>query len=152
MLLVRDDAVFTLSPTQGETFAGWKRPKELFDGSDTAAKETSSVDVDPESTFFSARVETCDLVQDVTTDCSVVAGLSAAINILIGKRSVSTRKGIKASIPITGNSYRYCLPSSIRLTTSGAAPDILPPEGTSCDSTSMGASGKSLWMTGFLHH
>ena len=33
-------------------------------------------------------MESCDLVQDVTTDCSVVAGLSAAINILIGKRSV----------------------------------------------------------------
>lgn len=29
-----------------------------------------------------------DLVQDVTTDCSVVASLSAALNILVGRRSV----------------------------------------------------------------
>lgn len=36
-----------------------------------------------------ALPETCDLVQDVTTDCSVVAGLSAALRILLGERSVS---------------------------------------------------------------
>lgn len=32
-----------------------------------------------------------DLVQDITTDCSVVASLSAAYNVLVGKHSVSER-------------------------------------------------------------
>lgn len=93
MLSVRDDAIFTLSPTQTGTFAGWQRPAELIHGLGPRADETANADVDLERAFFSIRMETCDLVQDVTTDCSVVAGLSAAINILIGKRSVGTKDG-----------------------------------------------------------
>ncbi|KAL6850914.1 cysteine protease [Amphichorda felina] len=85
--LFLDDAIFTLSPTQTGTFAGWQRPAELIHGLGPRADETANADVDLERAFFSIRMETCDLVQDVTTDCSVVAGLSAAINILIGKRS-----------------------------------------------------------------
>lgn len=32
----------------------------------------------------------CDFVQDVTTDCSVVASLSAAVNVLTGRHEVGT--------------------------------------------------------------
>lgn len=39
-------------------------------------------------TLFMNSNKVPDLVQDMTTDCSVVAGLSAAIKILTGKHSV----------------------------------------------------------------
>ncbi|KAF4975112.1 hypothetical protein FZEAL_8060 [Fusarium zealandicum] len=71
-----DDAAFALSPRQAATFGGWKRPRELY----------QDPDVDGEAFMYSAKG--CDLVQDMTTDCSVVASLCAAMHILTGRNSV----------------------------------------------------------------
>ncbi|KAK0385707.1 hypothetical protein NLU13_6884 [Sarocladium strictum] len=73
----RDDASFSLSLAQEAILDDWKRPEEIF--ADKKPADTSR---------FMDSTQGCDLVQDVTTDCSVVASLSAALNILTGKRSV----------------------------------------------------------------
>lgn len=59
----REPADLKLSDAQREIFAGWRRPHESFE-SVTDEELTSSVDQ-------------IDLVQDITTDCSVVASLCA---------------------------------------------------------------------------
>lgn len=77
----RDDAVFTLSATQAANFAAWARPAQLFgldDDRDTATDEDAMMQLKGR----------CDFVQDVATDCSVVASLSAAAKILVGKHAV----------------------------------------------------------------
>ncbi|EPE07366.1 palb protein [Ophiostoma piceae UAMH 11346] len=63
--LYEDDTVFSMSPEQSDVFTEWKRPRELF-----AAESTN------DSSFMVAGEEP-DLVQDITTDCSVVASLCA---------------------------------------------------------------------------
>ncbi|KAI9167312.1 Calpain-like protease palB/cpr-8 [Paramyrothecium foliicola] len=73
-----DKAIYALSSAQAANFAGWTRPGELFFGHG---------DVADEETFMASAAE-CDFVQDVTTDCSVVASLSAAVNILTGRHEV----------------------------------------------------------------
>jgi calpain-7 len=52
-----------LSDAQREIFAGWRRPHESFD---TLSDEDITTSTDE-----------IDLVQDITTDCSVVASLCA---------------------------------------------------------------------------
>ncbi|KAJ4264723.1 cysteine protease [Fusarium torreyae] len=74
--LFTDNAIFTLSPRQAATFGGWKRPRDLYD------------DTDIDNEAFMNSSTGCDLVQDVTTDCSVVASLCAAMRILTGRNSV----------------------------------------------------------------
>ncbi|KAK2014659.1 PALB protein [Colletotrichum eremochloae] len=68
-----DPAEYTMSPRQESILEGWKRPVEH------AGEETIGID-------FMASENDCDLVQDVTTDCSVVASLCAAMKILQGDR------------------------------------------------------------------
>ncbi|KAF5019764.1 hypothetical protein F66182_8201 [Fusarium sp. NRRL 66182] len=70
-----DDATFTLSPRQAATFGGWKRPRDLYNNFIT----DDEIFMDSRSGY--------DLVQDVTTDCSVVASLCAAMRILTGPNS-----------------------------------------------------------------
>lgn len=83
-----DDAPFALSPSQAENFASWSRPQELF------ADETEE---DDESVMIAKG--NCNFVQDVTTDCSVVASLCAALEVLVGKHAVScTRLHIALTI------------------------------------------------------
>lgn len=72
-----DDAVLTLSPKQSATFGGWKTLRELYPGSGQCDGES-----------FMEFVNGCDLVQDLTTDCSVVASLCAAMRILTGRNLV----------------------------------------------------------------
>ncbi|KAJ4159268.1 uncharacterized protein LMH87_008175 [Akanthomyces muscarius] len=75
--LFTDETRFSLSPIQTENFASWQRPQDLshlLDDGDLYALMRPS--------------QSCNLVQDVTTDCSVVASLSAAIDMLTGKHSV----------------------------------------------------------------
>lgn len=72
-----DDASLTLSPRQAATFDGWRRPRELFEQGP-----------DFDNDLLMNHQGGCDLVQDMTTDCSVVASLCAAMRILTGKRSV----------------------------------------------------------------
>ena len=57
-----DDAHFRLSRTQLAVFHGWKRPEEILGSSTPTMNVTQKV----------------DLVQDVTSDCSVVASLCAS--------------------------------------------------------------------------
>ncbi|KAH6985097.1 hypothetical protein BKA56DRAFT_671533 [Ilyonectria sp. MPI-CAGE-AT-0026] len=72
-----DDAALTLSRRQAATFDGWKRPIELHSSEGEADMEA-----------FMNSGDGCDLVQDLTTDCSVVASLCAAMRILTGRNSV----------------------------------------------------------------
>ena len=63
----RDDAEFGLSETQLEVFDRWRRPDEIVEASDSSEKLSPAMSTD-------GRV---DLVQDITSDCSVVASLCA---------------------------------------------------------------------------
>ncbi|KAI0127736.1 PALB protein, partial [Xylariales sp. AK1849] len=70
--LFSDPSNFPLSKRQEEVFAGWKRPLQLIG---------AGKDVDDEG-FKRSLMEAeddYDLVQDITTDCSVVASLCASI-------------------------------------------------------------------------
>lgn len=64
----RDSSTFSFSSKQNEIFDGWKRPAELFNDSGPELYENIMV----------AKTD-CDLVQDITTDCSVVASLCAVM-------------------------------------------------------------------------
>ncbi|EXF85444.1 PALB protein [Colletotrichum fioriniae PJ7] len=68
-----DPAEYTMSARQESILEAWQRPV------DQAREDT--VDED-----FMASESDCDLVQDVTTDCSVVASLCAAMKILQGSK------------------------------------------------------------------
>ncbi|TPX12124.1 uncharacterized protein E0L32_007239 [Thyridium curvatum] len=68
--LFEDASLLSFSGKQLETFAGWKRPSELFPGPSRPANENASL---------VAADGDCDLVQDITTDCSVVASLCAVM-------------------------------------------------------------------------
>lgn len=63
---------------------------ELFDQKSSLSDKDHVPSMDDlDARYFTTPNGPCDLVQDVTTDCSVVAGLSAAINVLTGKHQAS---------------------------------------------------------------
>ncbi|KAI0804108.1 PALB protein [Xylaria sp. FL0064] len=66
-----DPCSFTLSPRQKAILAGWKRPIEIL-------KQTPKLYMDSGNRAAEAT-DDYDLVQDITTDCSVVASLCASI-------------------------------------------------------------------------
>ncbi|KAI1742137.1 PALB protein [Xylaria scruposa] len=66
-----DPSSFTLSPRQEAIFSGWKRPTELI-------KDASRDDAGSDNRVVEAA-DDYDLVQDITTDCSVVASLCASM-------------------------------------------------------------------------
>lgn len=66
--LLRDNAKFPLSAVQLDVFDAWRRPNELLSTSGPAQARFSTM-------LAHHRI---DLVQDITTDCSVVASLCAA--------------------------------------------------------------------------
>lgn len=68
----RDTADLRLSSSQLEVFDGWKRPEELF-----STPNLRFEDGDTELGPTMVSHATVDLVQDITTDCSVVASLCA---------------------------------------------------------------------------
>lgn len=70
--LFSDDHVLSLSELQLEFFAGWKRPQEALPSLVVADDKHDTVI----PTMMSAA-EKIDLVQDLTSDCSVVASLCA---------------------------------------------------------------------------
>ncbi|TAQ84382.1 hypothetical protein B7494_g7289 [Chlorociboria aeruginascens] len=70
-LFYKDPLDLNLSSAQRENFAGWKRPHEAF----ILPLEKGGLGDDMVSM---APVNNIDLVQDITTDCSVVASLCAA--------------------------------------------------------------------------
>ena len=61
-----------LSDAQREIFAGWRRPHETFG----RPPETQLQEISRDE-FSMTTVNEIDLVQDITTDCSVVASLCA---------------------------------------------------------------------------
>jgi len=67
-----DSQPLQLSPLQLNTFAGWKRPWEAFSGIEFSQ---DGVKLPTEPTM--QPVGNVDLVQDMTSDCSVVASLCA---------------------------------------------------------------------------
>ena len=66
--IISDTYEFSLSAEQREIFDGWKRPSDLSANWPKSNGKTPS-----EPTML--PIEQMDLVQDVTTDCSVVASL-----------------------------------------------------------------------------
>ncbi|KAI0841718.1 cysteine proteinase [Hypoxylon sp. FL0890] len=62
-----DTAEFSLSERQKAVFSGWKRPLEIFGSDDQSNNSLMEAQNDP------------DLVQDITTDCSLVASLCASM-------------------------------------------------------------------------
>lgn len=144
--LHRDEVAFTLSPVQLDTFGGWKRPAELFDHRSSLLDEghvPSSCDWD--ARFFTTPNGPCDLVQDVTTDCSVVAGLSAAINVLTGKHAVrcGTYTEVLTLRSVCTYVKRFFLPSFTRSTIETGGRDTRLRASTSSGSISTAASERS---------
>ncbi|KAH7313252.1 PALB protein [Stachybotrys elegans] len=82
-----DNAAFSMSPAQTAILDSWVRPKDLFRATPKLNHGNDSSELDDEAIFMAATPN-ADLTQDVTTDCSVVAGLSAAIRVLIGNQAV----------------------------------------------------------------
>jgi calpain-7 len=70
--LFSDDPVLSLSELQLESFAGWKRPNEAL--ASLALADGENETTTPTMEKGSAKI---DLVQDLTSDCSVVASLCA---------------------------------------------------------------------------
>lgn len=70
--LHRDISELRLSGAQREVFDGWQRPQEIF--SQPSAR-VADKDLKAGPTMISQGK--VDLVQDITTDCSVVASLCA---------------------------------------------------------------------------
>lgn len=68
----RDATDLELSQAQREVFAGWRRPQGTFGG----PPDSLEPNIDPDGSSMMA-VNDIDLVQDITTDCSVVASLCA---------------------------------------------------------------------------
>lgn len=66
--LLRDNAKLPLSAVQLSVFDAWRRPREILSTLCPAQARRSSM-------LAHGRI---DLVQDITTDCSVVASLCAA--------------------------------------------------------------------------
>jgi hypothetical protein len=89
-----DTSELSFSKKQNEIFEGWKRPTEIFNDSGPELFEN----------IMMARTD-CDLVQDITTDCSVVASLCAVMRHLKPdkKNSVSSRSLIRQSTLAVGS-------------------------------------------------
>jgi calpain-7 len=67
-----DSPRLQLSPLQLESFAGWRRPREALSGIEIVHNGKKLP-----NTPTMARLEKIDLVQDMASDCSVVASLCA---------------------------------------------------------------------------
>lgn len=71
----RDSAEYVMSELQQSILDGWKRPAVLLTASERSRESWEAA--------LMAPAGVCDLVQDITTDCSVVASLCAAMKILL---------------------------------------------------------------------
>ncbi|KAI0165806.1 PALB protein [Xylariaceae sp. FL1272] len=69
--LFSDPSLFTLSSKQQAVFAGWKRPNEIIRAKSEPLQALGGNDLEAGDDY--------DLVQDITTDCSVVASLCASM-------------------------------------------------------------------------
>jgi len=71
----RDPTEFRFNPEQLEVFDGWRRPDEVLTVEGLKTEGHSQMDIKP-TMVWPKRM---DLVQDMTSDCSVVASLCAGI-------------------------------------------------------------------------
>lgn len=71
----RDSTVYAMSNLQQSMLDGWKRPALLLTARERSKESWEAALMAPDGV--------CDLVQDITTDCSVVASLCAAMKILL---------------------------------------------------------------------
>ena len=69
--IYQDETYFHLSHDQSEAMAGWRRCHEIDDPESIVSDESNKACL--------ADMTTLDLVQDITTDCSVVASLCAIV-------------------------------------------------------------------------
>lgn len=94
-----DPSEFSFSKKQNEIFAGWKRPAEIFNDSGPELFENIMV----------AKTNS-DLVQDITTDCSVVASLCAVM------RHLNPNKKDSVSLPRTPlpETLTQCSPDNVQ--------------------------------------
>ncbi|CAK7223565.1 cysteine protease [Sporothrix bragantina] len=74
---VRDATLFSMSSQQSDILTGWKRPSELFTDAGLDQGTSSSASDGGVTDRFMLATDEPDLVQDITTDCSVVASLCA---------------------------------------------------------------------------
>ncbi|EFX00051.1 calpain-like protease [Grosmannia clavigera kw1407] len=74
--LYEDNVEFSMSKQQYKVFAGWRRPAELFPEHSQADEQLAQ---DAQSNMFMLANQEPDLVQDITTDCSVVASICAIV-------------------------------------------------------------------------
>ncbi|CAK7234295.1 cysteine protease [Sporothrix eucalyptigena] len=75
--LYEDTTPFSMSSQQSDIFTGWKRPSELFTEGTTDQDASSNTRGGAITDKFMLVKGEPDLVQDITTDCSVVASLCA---------------------------------------------------------------------------
>ena len=130
-----DSKPLPLSQAQLEAFGGWKRPKDAL-ALIEIVKDGHSLPNDP-TMAFPAKV---DLVQDLTSDCSVVASLCAGT-------SRVERGHAKASFPVserlTYQFHRSPAPSCTLTTTRLRPSFCLPTANISSGSTSTAAGDES---------
>lgn len=116
-----DSQLLKLSSLQLNTFAGWKRPSEAFSGIDILQDD---VRLPTQPTM--QREEKIDLVQDMTSDCSVVASLCA-----VSARAERGHPRVRERSPhsaLANKGSRYCPRSCIHTTTRTCGPLChLPP-------------------------
>jgi hypothetical protein len=101
--LFTDPATYSFSPSQKRILAGWKRPLEL---GLVDTPEKASLEQLMRSTPDS------DLIQDMVTDCSVVASLTAAMRHLCPGQNTLLRSLMypfdqKARVPVLSESGKY---------------------------------------------
>ena len=70
------DKTLRLSVPQKEVFNGWKRPAELIE-------ELGRGSVTPDALKLPKTKVVMDLVQDITTDCSVIASICALSEVMV---------------------------------------------------------------------
>ena len=73
--VLRDPSPFELSSLQNAVFDGWRRPKEIANLQNHNTSVYRATNIEPTMTSNNK----IDLVQDMTSDCSVVASLCALV-------------------------------------------------------------------------
>lgn len=127
----RDSPELPLSQLQREIFNGWKRPRDLLSNAASISEN------EPTSTPTMVAKNPVDLVQDVTTDCSVVASLCAAIS--------REERGYSKVYPISIHGYD----TGQHLTRYQIASSMIYPNNEDTSTPRLSASGKYVFRLHF---
>lgn len=120
-----DSPPLQLSALQLESFGGWKRPKEALAGIEII-RDGQKLPNDP--TMESA--DRIDLVQDMTSDCSVVASLCAGSS---RAERGHPKVGYHGLPSLAANGCRSCRLSYTPITRKTRGPNYQPPDAMSFD-------------------